>query len=242
MSVTTSSARWEPTGLSPRWRATGHKGYSGDGGPATNAELTIPAAWRWTPPATCSLRIRLTTSSARWEPTGLSPPWRATGHGGYSGDGGPATNAELDDPSGVAVDAAGNLFIADQGNNRIRKVEANGIITTVAGNGTGRLLRRWRCGNQRCIDLSLGVAVDASGNLFIADEDNNRIREVGTNGIITTVAGNGRSGYSGDGGAATNAELSIPPAWQRTPPATCSLRISVTTASARWSSQAQRFS
>ena len=94
--ITNASARWAPTESSPRWRAMGPTVISGDGGAATNAELYDPSAWRWTPPATCSLRILVTTASARWAPTGLSPRWRATGQAGtYSGDGGAATNAEL---------------------------------------------------------------------------------------------------------------------------------------------------
>ena len=117
-----------------------------------------------------------------------------------------------DIPAGVALDASGNLFIADWNNNRIRKVDTNGIITTVAGNGTSWLFRRRRPGHQCQPESSVrSVAVDASGNLFIADTDNNRIRKVDTNGIITTVAGNGScSDYSGDGGPATNASLNAP--------------------------------
>ena len=110
--------------------------------PATAARrpmlnLQIPLAWRWTPPATCSSRILITTASARWEPTGLSPRWRATGLTGYSGDGGAATNAELNYPEGVAVDATGNLFIADYYNNRIRKVVIQGPTLVLNDVGFG---------------------------------------------------------------------------------------------------------
>jgi sugar lactone lactonase YvrE len=133
-----------------------------------------------------------------------------TGNGAYSGDGGAATNAELWNPTSVAIDATGNLFIADTYNNVIREVGTNGIISTVAGSGT---LGRFGDGGV-AINAALynphGVAVDATGNLFIADQHNNRIRKVGTNGIINTVAGNGTWGYSGDDGAATIAELSDP--------------------------------
>ena len=127
----------------------------------------------------------------------------------FYGDGGAATNAELTFPSGVAVDATGNLFIADSGNNRIRKVGTNGIINTVAGNGTSDYSGDGGAATNAGISAS-GVVVDATGNLFIADLDSNRIRKVGTNGIINTVAGNGTNGYSGDGGAAINAKLNQP--------------------------------
>jgi hypothetical protein len=132
------------------------------------------------------------------------------GTNGCSGDGSPAANAELFWPAGVAVDASGNLFIADGGNNRIREVGTNGIITTVAGNGTRGYSGHGGPATNAELGLPQGVAVDASGNLFIADTYNMRIRKVGTDGIITTVAGNGTLGYSGDGGAATNAELEYP--------------------------------
>ena len=122
---------------------------------------------------------------------------------GFSGDNGPATSAQLNDPSGVAVDSAGNLYIADSDNNRIREV-SNGVITTVAGS-TGtipirdracllrRLQRRQRSGHRAQLNDPTGVAVDSAGNLYIADYDNDRIRKV-SNGVITTVAGDGTRG------------------------------------------------
>ena len=126
------------------------------------------------------------------------------GTSGFLGDGGAATNAELNYPVSVIFDASGNLLIADASNNRVRKVDTNGIITTIAGGGTNF------ADNVAATNSSLfplGIALDAAGNLFIADNGNNRIRKVDTNGIITTVAGNGTFGHSGDGGAATNANL-----------------------------------
>ncbi len=126
------------------------------------------------------------------------------------GDGGSSTNAAIYGPSGVAVDTIGNLYIADYRNNRIRKVGTNGVITTLAGNGTPDYSGDYGVATNASLSYPHGVAVDASGNVFIADSNNNRIREVSTNGIITTVAGNGQSGYSGDGGAAKSAMLSYP--------------------------------
>src|ERR1019366_2090274 len=128
----------------------------------------------------------------------------------YAGDGGAATNASLYYPFGVAFDASGNLYIADYDNTRIRKVDTNGIITTVAGNGSNGFSGDGGAATNASIRLPSGVAFDASRNLYIADYGNNRIRKVDTNGIITTVAGNGSATYAGDGGAATNASLSAP--------------------------------
>jgi len=121
---------------------------------------------------------------------------------------GAATNACLNWPAGVTVDAFGNLFIADEFNNRVRKVDTNGIITTVAGGGHNGL-GDGDAATNASLDLPYGVAVDASGNLLIADSINHRIRKVDTNGIITTVAGGGLSGL-GDGSAATSAALWLP--------------------------------
>ncbi len=156
------------------------------------------------------------------------------GTDGYSGDGGAATNAALNFPEGVTVDAAGNLFVADFYNNRIRKVGTNGIITTVAGNGTDGFSGDGGAATNAELCHPEGVAVDAAGNLFIADDITNRIRKVGTNGIITTVAGNGTYGYSGDGGAATNAELYFPYGVAVDASGNLFIADVITTASARW--------
>jgi len=125
---------------------------------------------------------------------------------GFSGDGGAATNAKLSGYA-LAVDNLGNVFIADTSNNRIRKVNTNGIITTFAGtNFPGFSGDGGAAANARLSSPS-GVAVDHFGNVFIADLNNARIRKVNTNGIITTFAGNGTNGFYGDGGPATNAEI-----------------------------------
>ena len=129
---------------------------------------------------------------------------------GNSGDGGSGAKAQLNAPFGVAIDASGNLFIADSNNARIRKVSTAGIITTVAGNGTSGYGGDGGPATNAQLARPCGVALDSVGNLFIADTDNNRIRNVSANGIISTIAGTGVSGYSGDGGAATSAALNGP--------------------------------
>ncbi len=173
--------------------------------------------------ATCPSTDNTNQSTYQWQLNGTNLLngiiTTAAGNGinGYSGDYGQATNASLSlsadadpfAPSGVALDASGNLFIADVDNGRVRKVDNNGIITTVAGGGHYGLGDGGAATNASLVQPS-GVAVDASGNLFIADTWNNRIREVDPDGIITTVAGNGSYGYSGDGGQATSASLAGP--------------------------------
>ena len=140
-----------------------------------------------------------------------------SGTRGSSGDGGQATSARLSGPRGVAVDSAGNLYITDTGNYRIRKVTPGGIITTVAGGGTvsSPPPNPFPTGDggqatSAILDLPTGVAVDGSGNIYIADQGFSRIRKVTANGIINTIAGNGTQGYSGDGGLATAAEMNSP--------------------------------
>ncbi|MEK7755192.1 MAG: hypothetical protein AAB654_24925, partial [Acidobacteriota bacterium] len=128
--------------------------------------------------------------------TGVLTMAAGNGTAGFSGDNGPATSAQLSNPFGVAVDAAGNLYIADKSNHRIRKV-SNGVITTVAGNGTAGFSGDNRPATSVELNEPYGIAVDAAGNLYIADLGNDRIRKV-SNGVITTVAGNGTAGFSGD--------------------------------------------
>jgi uncharacterized protein (TIGR03437 family) len=183
-------------------------GCSGDGGPATSAELygpqgvAVDAFGNLFIADFDNCRIRKVSAS------GIISTVAGNGTAGFSGDGGPATSAELYGPRGVAVDATGNLFIADK--NRVRKVSASGIITTVAGNGTPGFSGDGGPATSASLNTPNAVVVDAAGNLFIADTANNRIRKVSTSGSITTVAGAGTSGFSGDGGEATSAELYAP--------------------------------
>ena len=132
------------------------------------------------------------------------------GTAGFSGDGGSATNASFRYPLGVAVDASGNLYFCDYNNSRIRKVDTNGIITTVAGNGSFSFSGDGGQATNASLYGPVGLTVDTLGNLYIADKSNSRIRKVNANGIITTVAGNGTFGLSGDGGTATSAGLNLP--------------------------------
>jgi sugar lactone lactonase YvrE len=194
--------------------------YSGDGGPATSANLYYPRALCCDAIGNLYItdesnhRIRrvaangiITTVAGDGPTRDIAEGW---GPGGYSGDGGAATSAHLNYPYGAALDAAGNLYIADTDNERIRKVNTNGIITTVAGNGTNLYTGDGGPATNASLSAPTGVALDAADNLYIADQGNNRIRRVDTNGIITTVAGNGIATYAGDGGAATNASLNVP--------------------------------
>jgi trimeric autotransporter adhesin len=198
----------------------GTSGFSGDGGPATSAALGIqtPAAVAADSVGNLFIVEGFNERVRKVTPGGVITTVAGDGTTGYSGDNGPAISAALNLPSGVAVDASGNLYIADAGNNRIRKVTPDGIISTVAGNGRAG----YSGDNGPAISAALnlgsrysfydGLAVDAYGNLFIADTGNGRIRKVTPGGMITTVAGDGRVGYSGDDGPATSAELSYPEA------------------------------
>jgi hypothetical protein len=138
--------------------------------------------------------------------TGYAGP---SGGGGYNGDNQLATNAELANPEGIALDGNGNLYIVDSWNQRIREVSAaTGIITTVAGNGTYGYNGDNQLATSAELNYPCGIALDGFGNIYIADLANYRIREVTVStGLITTVAGTGVEGYSGDGGLATFAEL-----------------------------------
>ncbi|MCA9732035.1 Ig-like domain-containing protein [candidate division KSB1 bacterium] len=133
-----------------------------------------------------------------------------TGKNGYSGDDGAATGAQLNNPTAAAMDASGVLYIVDHYNHRIRKVEANGKITTVAGNGAAGYSGDDGPAKNAKLSFPQSVAVNAVGEIYIADTNNHRIRKVDANGKITTVAGNGTAGYSGDDGPAKNARLNLP--------------------------------
>jgi sugar lactone lactonase YvrE len=185
-------------------------GYSGDGAAAISAELAGPAGVAVDSSGNIYIatyadnRIRKVASSGG----NISTIAGNSGYG-FAGDGGPATSSQLSAPRGICLDSAGNLYLADRWNNRIRKI-SGGNITTIAGNG----LANFGGDNGPAISAQLsapdGVAVDNSGNVYISDFLNNRVRMVSPAGIITTIAGNGLSGFSGDGGQATSAQLSQP--------------------------------
>src|SRR5438477_300514 len=132
------------------------------------------------------------------------------GQSAFAGDGGPASAAHLNGPRGVAVAADGDVFIADSDNNRIRRVTPSGTISTVAGTGDAGFSGDGGPALAAHLSRPFGVAVDPSGTLYIADTDNNRIRRVSPDGVISTIAGNGVGGFGGDGGAATAARLNVP--------------------------------
>ena len=186
----------------------GKAGYSGDGGPATSAELFNPTGVAVDGLGNIYIADKYNNRIRKVSTSGTISTVAGNGKAGYSGDGGSATSAELFNPTGVAVDGLGNIFIADRNNNKIRKVSASGIISTVAGGGHNGL-GDGSAATNAVLKSPYCVAVDSSGNIYIADGDNLRIRKVSISGIINTVAGNGTAGYSGDGGPATSAELGV---------------------------------
>ncbi len=185
-------------------------GYGGDGGLATDASLNNP--WGVTEDAVGNIYIddQINNVIRKVSSSGIITTFAGIGAAGYSGDGGPASSAELHTPDDVTVDTKGNIYIADLNNNRIRKVDISGTITTIAGNGFGGYCGDGGQATDAELNGPVGVFIDKLGNVFISDFDNSRIRKVNTSGIISTIAGNGTQGYSGDGGLATTAELNTP--------------------------------
>jgi sugar lactone lactonase YvrE len=201
-----------PSGTITTAAGNGKFSYSGDGGPATQASFNGPA----TIAADASGNLYFTDfynrAVRRVSPNGIINTVAGRGKPADGlGDGGPATQALLKSPAGVAVDAAGNVFISDFTTHRVRRVSPTGIITTIAGGGSPTDgLGDGALATKASLKLPRGLAVDAGGNLFIADNGHFRVRKVGPDGVITTVAGTGQPGFSGDGGPATEARLDSP--------------------------------
>jgi len=200
----------DATGIITTLAGNGTAGFSGDGGPAGASQLSNP--WGIAVDKTGTIyfadsdnnRVRLIDA------TGRITTKVGDGTAGFSGDGAPSTAARVSAPAGLAADAAGNIYIADAGNNRIRKIDVAGVITTVAGTGVAGFSGDGGKATLAQLNDPLGVAVDAAGNLYIADETNSRIRRVDVTGVITTIAGTGVAGFSGDGAEATKATINFP--------------------------------
>ena len=185
-------------------------GEFGDGGPATQAQLIYPDDVAVDGLGNVYIADRNNHRIRKVDSTGTITTIAGTGERGFGGDGGPATQAQLANPGGVAVDGLGNVYISDSLNQRIRKVDPSGIISTIAGTGErgfggdGGPAAAARLYNPH------GVTIDSGGSLYISDWGNHRIRRVDPSGTISTIAGTGERGFGGDGGPATAAQLSYP--------------------------------
>jgi sugar lactone lactonase YvrE len=188
----------------------GTMSYSGDGGPAARASLS----WPYGVAVDSSGSLFLTDSGnnrvRKVTPDGMIRTVAGNGKPGYSGDNGPARNAQFNGPDGIALDTAGNLYIVDAENQRIRKVTPRGVISTIAGDGARGYSGDGGLARSAQLNRPSGVAVDPGGSLYIADSGNDRVRKVTPRGIVSTMAGNGMLGYSGDDGPATSAQLLLP--------------------------------
>ncbi|MBX2907117.1 MAG: Ig-like domain-containing protein, partial [Taibaiella sp.] len=199
-----------PTGVITTVAGNGTIGYSGDGGPATNARMSNPTGITMDAGGNVYFSDFNNHVVRRISTSGIISRVAGNLANGYSGDGGAATSAKLKYPSGLAFDGAGNLYIADNGNHVIRKVTPTGIITTCAGTNIPGYTGDSAAATAARLNNPKNVHVDNVGNLYISDWGNQVVRKVDAGGMITTLAGNGITGYSGDGGAATAAKLDHP--------------------------------
>jgi sugar lactone lactonase YvrE len=191
--------------------AGGNPGYSGDGGQATAAGMSLPSQVATDNAGNVYIGEYYASVIRKVDiSTGIITTIAGTGVAGYSGDGGQATAAVLSGANGMTVDAAGNVYIADDNNYRIRMINTLGVITTVVGNGIQGKGGDGGQGTAAQLTLPNHIAFDVAGNMYIADPGANNIRMINPSGVITTIAGNGTAGFGGDGGAATAGELNYP--------------------------------
>src|SRR5439155_4780802 len=204
-----------PSGIISTVAGGGFGGFGGDGGPATSAHLGFVESVAVDTAGNLLIADYDYGRIRRVDLSGIISTLAGMGNGGFSGDGGPATSALMIGPLDVSTEQSGNLYIADSQNNRIRKVTPSSIISTVAGSNSGFTGNAAFSGDggpatEALLSDPHGVTVDGDGNLFIADTRNHRIRKVTPSGIISTVAGTGDAGFSGDGGSAAAAQLNFP--------------------------------
>ena len=198
------------SGVITTFAGTPALGFSGDGGAATSAQLNYPIGVAADGAGNIYIADNANHRIRKVNNAGIISTFAGTGVSGFSGDGSAANLAQIDGPMGVATDPAGNVYIVDAGNDRIRKVNISGVISTIAGTGVGGFSGDGAAANLAQINNPSGVVVDAIGNIYISDMTNHRIRKINTSGIISTYAGTGTLGFSGDGGAATSAQINYP--------------------------------
>jgi hypothetical protein len=185
----------------------GVSGSSGDGGPATAAHLTNPSGLVIDASGNVIVVDQFSHCVRKINTSGIISTIAGDGSVAFSGDGGPATAASLSYPNFINLDNSGNLLLTDNGNHRIRKITPAGIISTIIGNGSTSFSGDGGPATAASLQYPGSAFMDAAGNIWVADNLHNRIRKVNTTGIISTVAGNGIAGYSGDGGPATTAKI-----------------------------------
>jgi class 3 adenylate cyclase len=188
---------------------TGRAGFSGDGGPATSADLYGPQSIAIDSAGDIFIADSQNNRVRRVDPAGIITTIAGSGQPGFRGDGGPATKAELNDPTGVAIGFGNTVLIADSANNRVRAVDATGAIATFAGTGDTSYAGDGGPATSGVLNDPRCIAVDANDNVYVADALNGRVRRITVDGTISTVAGTGMQGFSGDHGLATNASLQL---------------------------------
>jgi hypothetical protein len=202
--------RITPDGTISTFAGTGAHGYSGDGGPAVNASLSWPHDVAVDGSGTVYIADAANSRIRRVTPDGIIRTVAGTGVAGFNGDRIQATAARLNRPKALVI-AGSVLWFSDGDNHRIRRVDlSSGIITTVAGTGVAGFAGDGGPATRARIRAPRAIERDRQGNLFFADSQNNRIRRIGIDGLIRTVAGNGVAGFGGDGGPATRAKLNTP--------------------------------
>ena len=199
-----------PDGIVTRIAGTGAAGFSGDGGQATGAQINFVHSAAPTSDGGYLLADTINNRIRKVGANGTIATVAGTGSASYSGDNGPATAAAINNPRGIVALPAGGFLIPDSNNHRVRKVASDGTITTVAGTGVQGFSGDNGPATAAQLSIPFGVAPTADGGFLIVDVGNQRIRKVAADGTITTVAGNGTPGYSGDGGPATAASLRNP--------------------------------
>ena len=193
-----------------RYAGSGESGFSGDGGPAIKANFKTPAGIAFDPEGNLYIADRENHRVRKVDTSGNISTFAGIGEAGFSGDDAPAVMARLNLPSGVVADQKGNLFVSDRSNDRIRVVDKKGVIRTYAGSGVAGFQGDAGPALKAQLDKPFGIALDEAENLYIADRNNNRVRKVSPEGIITTVAGDGGFFFMGDNGPAYRASVAAP--------------------------------